>query len=52
VGGGRQERVIREGETGGQWLTPAIPATWEAEDERIVVQGQPRQIVLENPSPK
>jgi hypothetical protein len=27
-------------------------ATWEAEIERIVVQGQPRKIVLETPSPK
>jgi hypothetical protein len=35
-----------------QWLTPVIPATWEAEIKRIVVQGQSRQIVQETPSPK
>jgi hypothetical protein len=35
------------------WLTPVTLATWEAEMERIVVQGQPRQIVCETPpSPK
>jgi hypothetical protein len=28
-----------------QWLMPAIPATWEAENRRITVQGQPGQIV-------
>jgi hypothetical protein len=26
-----------------QWLTPVILASWEAEIERIVVAGQPRQ---------
>jgi hypothetical protein len=30
---------------------PVILATWEDEN-RIVGQGQPRQIVLEAPSPK
>jgi hypothetical protein len=25
------------------WLTPVIPATWEADVGRIVVQGQPRE---------
>jgi hypothetical protein len=30
---------------------PVILATWETEIKRIMVQGQPRQIVLEIPSP-
>jgi hypothetical protein len=34
------------------WPTPVIPATWEADVGRIVVQGQPREIVLETSSPK
>jgi hypothetical protein len=34
------------------WLTSLILATWEAEIGRISVQGQPRQIVQETPSPK
>jgi hypothetical protein len=29
-----------------------ILATWEAEMERIAVQGQPWQVVLKTPSPK
>jgi hypothetical protein len=29
------------------WLTPVIIATGEAEIRRIVVQGQPRQTVLQ-----
>jgi hypothetical protein len=33
------------------WLTPVIHA-WETEIRRIVVRGQPRQIVFESPSPK
>jgi hypothetical protein len=35
-----------------QWLMPIILATWEAEIERITVQGQSRQIICEIPSPK
>jgi hypothetical protein len=31
---------------------PVILATWEAEIKRITVQGLPRQIVSETPSPK
>jgi hypothetical protein len=35
-----------------RWLTPVFLATWEAEIGRITVQGPPRQISLETPSPK
>jgi hypothetical protein len=35
-----------------QWLTPVILPTWEAEIRRIMVWGQPRQIVHETPSSK
>jgi hypothetical protein len=31
---------------------PIILAIWEAEIKRITVQGQPREIVQENTSPK
>jgi hypothetical protein len=31
---------------------PVILIIWEAEIRRISVQGQPRQIVWEKPSPK
>jgi hypothetical protein len=31
---------------------PVILDTWEARIGKIEVQGQPRQIVLETPSPK
>jgi hypothetical protein len=34
------------------WLTPVIPATWEAEIGRIEDEGQLRQIVCETPPPK
>jgi hypothetical protein len=37
---------------GRQWLMPVILVTWEVDIRRIMVQGQPRQIVLEIPSPK
>jgi hypothetical protein len=36
----------------GMWLTPIILTNWEAEIGRIMVQGQPGQIVLKTPSPK
>jgi hypothetical protein len=35
----------KEERTGCQWLTPVIPATWEAEIWRIAVQSQLRDIV-------
>jgi hypothetical protein len=34
------------------WLTPVTLVSWEAEIERIVVGGQPGQIVCKIPSPK
>jgi hypothetical protein len=37
---------------GRQWFMPIILATWEAEIRRMVVPGQPRQIVCETPSLK
>jgi hypothetical protein len=39
-------------DSGCWWLTLAILATWEAEIRRIMVRGQPGQIVHETPSPK
>jgi hypothetical protein len=45
---------IRKGvpRAGHWWLTPVILTTQEAEIRRIVVQSQPRQIVLETLSQK
>jgi hypothetical protein len=37
---------------GPQWLTLVILAIWEAEIRKIMVQGQPMEIVQEIPSPK
>jgi hypothetical protein len=34
------------------WLTPIILAIWEAETGRTIVWGQPRETVLQTPSPK
>jgi hypothetical protein len=34
------------------WLTPIILTIWEAETGRIIVWGQPRETVLQTPSPK
>jgi hypothetical protein len=34
------------------WLTAVILATWEADIERLLVLGYPRQIVHKTPSPK
>jgi hypothetical protein len=33
-----------------QWLKPINLATWETEIGRIIIQGQPKQKVLETPS--
>jgi hypothetical protein len=45
----REEIPVRALGAGG---SPVILATWKAEIGRIVVRGQPRQIVQETPSPK
>jgi hypothetical protein len=40
---------LKNGDHAGcHWLTPAIPAIWEADIRRIEVLGQPRQKVCEN----
>jgi hypothetical protein len=39
----------KAGEAACRWLTPEIPATWEAEIERFADRGQPRQRILEMP---
>jgi hypothetical protein len=39
-------------QAGGWWLTSVIPAIQRAEIRRIVVQSQPRQIVLKTKSQK
>jgi hypothetical protein len=44
----KKKKKRRDG-GGHWWLTPVILATWEVEILRIVVQGQPWQIVLETP---
>jgi hypothetical protein len=44
-GGGGDGEGIEEELT--WWLTPVIPATQEGEIRRIVIPGQPRQIVPE-----
>jgi hypothetical protein len=44
-------KVKRENRGRVQWLTWVIPATWEVEIGRIIVQGQPRQKVNEIPKP-
>jgi hypothetical protein len=44
--------LMRKDLAGCWWLTPVILATWEAEIRRILVQGHPKQIVHETPSPK
>jgi hypothetical protein len=52
LGVGVETVLRREERARGQWLTPVIPATQEAEIRRIVVQSLPGQIVLEIPSRK
>jgi hypothetical protein len=43
-----RQKLVGKGRIAGHWwLTSIIPATQEAEIRRIVVQGQPGQIVLE-----
>jgi hypothetical protein len=37
---------------GPPWLTSVILATWEAETRRSWFEANPREIVLETPSPK
>jgi hypothetical protein len=37
---------------GHRWFMPVILVAWEAEFMRIMVQGQPRQIVHKTLSPK
>jgi hypothetical protein len=45
-------QALKETKVRSQCLTSIILPTWEAEIGRIVVGGQPGQIVCENPSPK
>jgi hypothetical protein len=42
----------KEKEAGRPWLTPVIPAAWEAEIRRTLFEDQPGQIVLETPISK
>jgi hypothetical protein len=44
--------AIKRNEAGLWCLIPVILATWEAKIRRIMVQGQPWQIVQEIPTPK
>jgi hypothetical protein len=44
--------IKKKKRAGHQWLTPVIPATWEAEIGRIMVPGQPKQIDLKTLSRK
>jgi hypothetical protein len=47
----RNEAAQEEEKSRHWWLTPVIPASWEAEIGRIKVQGQHKQIVWRHPSP-
>jgi hypothetical protein len=49
---GRENRLNKYGRCQAQWVIPIILDTGEAEMGRIVIQGQPGQIVQEIPSPK
>jgi hypothetical protein len=42
-----KKKEKRKKEAGCQWLTPVILATQEADIRRIIVQSQPKPIVLE-----
>jgi hypothetical protein len=42
-----ETRQLKEEDSQVLWFTPAIPATWEAEIRRIIIQGKPRQKVSE-----